>query len=87
VCLLVDRAAVAADPARVLQYRSGSIGGKPCAWRPKNLNATLCTHINYSFAFMNPGALAAAGPLARRLCEALAPRQRLPPAAVHLFPA
>lgn len=37
------------------QYRSGTVAGTPCKFTPKNLNATLCTHVNYAFAFMNEG--------------------------------
>jgi chitinase len=36
------------------QYRSGSVGGTACQWTPKKLDPTLCTHVNYAFAFMNP---------------------------------
>lgn len=42
-------------PSLAAQYRSGSVGGTPCRWTPQQLDPNLCTHINYAFAFMNPG--------------------------------
>lgn len=51
-------ALITAPPAclpRLLQYRSGSVGGTTCTYLPKNINASLCTHINYAFAFLTDG--------------------------------
>jgi hypothetical protein len=47
-------AARGADPSRCplvyLQYRPGA-----CKWTPRMLNASLCTHVNYAFAYLNEG--------------------------------
>ena len=38
------------------QYRQDvKVAGTSCKWFPRNLNATLCTHVNYSFAFVKGG--------------------------------
>ena len=36
------------------QYRPDvKVAGTTCEWFPRNLNATLCTHVNYAFASLN----------------------------------